>query len=420
MNSCVLYIDPGTGAMLLTTILGLVTTIGFVGKKIFFKVKFWLSGGKDKTYKQMDVKIPIVIFSDNKRYWYEFKGVCDELERRAIPCCYWTISEDDPALKESYKYVKCSYIESDNRAYVRLNSMNAYVCLSTTPGLDVYQWKRSKNTDWYVHVIHGIGDAAGYRMFGLEGFDAVLVAGEHHSEQIRKLEMVRHRNPKEIVIVGESYMDTLKKRYNERNDEHYDVKQRVVLLAPSWGKSSLLVKYGEKIIDSLLKTGYEIIIRPHPQSFSADKEIMDRLMTKYNDSNTLVWDRSIDNFDSLNKADIMISDFSSVIWDYTFIFDKPVIYADVSFDSAPYDLAWLEEDRWDFRALSLMGVNLKEEDFPRIKLLIDKAIDSDELRQERAKLREQAWKCQGEAAIRITDYVTDKYMEFSEKNIEET
>jgi hypothetical protein len=36
--------------------------------------------------------------------------------------------------------------------------MNADICLSTTPGLDVYQWKRSANVKRYVHILHAAGD----------------------------------------------------------------------------------------------------------------------------------------------------------------------------------------------------------------------------------------------------------------------
>ena len=69
------------------------------------------------------------------------------------------------------------------------------------------------------------------------------------------------------------------------------------------------------MIDSLIATGYRIIIRPHPQSFTSDKEVIDPLLVKYPDSDMLKWDREADNFDSLNEADILISDFSSVVFD---------------------------------------------------------------------------------------------------------
>jgi CDP-glycerol glycerophosphotransferase (TagB/SpsB family) len=59
----------------------------------------------------------------------------------------------------------------------------------------------------------------------------------------------------------------------------------------------------------------------------------------------------------------MISDFSGVIFDYSLVFDRPVIYADTSFDKSPYDAAWLDEPLWTFRILPSLGIPLKKEDF---------------------------------------------------------
>ena len=46
-SSMLLYIDPGTGAMLFTTIIGLVTTASFVLKKYVIRLKFRITGGKE-------------------------------------------------------------------------------------------------------------------------------------------------------------------------------------------------------------------------------------------------------------------------------------------------------------------------------------------------------------------------------------
>lgn len=398
-----LYIDPGTGTMLFTVLLGLITSAYYLVRKALLMLKFRMSSGKSV---KSEIKIPVVIFTDSKRYWDMFRPVCDELEKRKCNTVYWTCSKDDPALQTSYSYIKCEYIGDINRASARLNIMSARICLTTTPGLEVYQWKRSKNTDIYVHVIHGIGDATCYRMFGLEWFDVIMTAGKHQLEELELLAKVRGREPKEMLVVGESHLDYLKEKL-----ENSDIKEKkgtTVLLAPSWGPSSILVKYGERIINSLIETGYNIIIRPHPQSMTSDKEVMDELINRYKEDEKLEWDFNNDNFGSLSRADIMISDFSSVIWDYTLVFDGPVIYADVSFDPAPYDLAWLDRERWDLRVLPKVGVRLTEDDFPAMKDIIDGAINSDTLKAGRESIRKDEWGYPGESAVKIADYLMEK------------
>ncbi len=62
MPSMFLYIDPGTGSMLFSILIGVVSTLVFLGRRLFMKIKFMLSGGKAE--KISSNKIPYVIFSD--------------------------------------------------------------------------------------------------------------------------------------------------------------------------------------------------------------------------------------------------------------------------------------------------------------------------------------------------------------------
>ncbi len=403
----ILYIDPGTGSMLFTVLLGLVTTVYFFLQKLVLRIKVYLSGGrKGKVDTNM---MPFVIFSDDKRYWEYFKGVCRIFEEKGRELVYWTCSKDDPALNEDYKYVKTEYIGNINAASVRLNRMKAGICLSTTPGLDVYQWKRSKDTRWYVHILHTAGDARVYRMFGMDFYDAVLVTGEHQIEEIRQLEEVRKQAPKEISVAGEPHIDNLYERF--KNEGISGKKGFTVLLAPSWGSSGILARFGEKIIRALIATGYHIIIRPHPQSMQSEKEMMDRLMTQFPDDEQIEWNFDNDNYSALCRADIMISDFSGVIWDYMFIFERPVIYADVEIDDGPYDIYWVNDKRWPIKVLEKNGIRLEEEKFGQLKEIIDEAVNSESIKKTIEEARSEAWANPGHAAEKMAAYLFSKYDE---------
>ena len=63
-----LYIDPGTGSMLFSLIIGLVAAGSFGLRALYLKFKFIVSGG-NKESNIDNKKIPYVIFSDHKRYW---------------------------------------------------------------------------------------------------------------------------------------------------------------------------------------------------------------------------------------------------------------------------------------------------------------------------------------------------------------
>ena len=412
-----LYIDPGTGSMLFTILIGLVTTLFFLFRKLIINVKFLLHGGTIQ--KTTDSKIPYVIFSDSKRYWNVFKPICDEFESRQIQVQYWTVDSTDPAFECEYKYVLCIYVGTLNQAFAKLNMMNACICLSTTPGLDVYQWKRSKYTDWYVHILHAAGDVTAYRMFGLDYYDAVLLAGAFQEHQLRALEKQRGTVPKELPVIGLTYMDSMLKRRKQQDTAAASpsaietVDDLVVLLAPTWGKSGILSKYGEKIIRALLDTGYTIVVRPHPQSITSEKEILTKLQEHFSDEARLSWNYDNDNFDILNKSDIMISDFSGVIFDYALVFDKPVIYADTGYDAGPYDSWWLQEPMWIFETLPRIGMPLKEEEFPDLKRIIQNAVKSERFSEARKAARDETWANIGYSAREAVEYLVKKHDEIS-------
>ncbi|MCR5606643.1 MAG: CDP-glycerol glycerophosphotransferase family protein [Treponema sp.] len=399
-----LYIDPGTGSMLFSLFIGVAAAASFGLRALYLKMKFIFSGGKSD--KAIDAKsIPIVIFSDHKRYWNVFEPICDEFENRGYEITFYTASSDDPALKKSYKYVHAEYLGEKNKPFAKLNFLHADIVLATTPGLDVYQWKRSAFVKNYIHIPHSVSDLAGYRMFGLDHYDVVLGTGINQLSSLRKLEKLRPSiKEKEFEVVGCTYLDSMKKRLNSTENKVCN-NRKIVLVAPSWGKSSILAKYGDKFLQALRNTGFEVIVRPHPQSVVSEQNILKPLQEKYSD---FTWNFDNDNFDVLKKADIMITDFSGVMFDYALVFDKPFIYADTKFDKAPYDVDWLDEDLWEMQILPKIGVELKEEDFDNMKTIINTTIESTSLQSARDEIRNQAWQNRGLAAKKVVDYLIER------------
>ncbi len=398
------YIDPGTGSMLFTILIGVIGAAIYSLRMLFIKLRFKMSGGKVTIE---DKAVPFVIFSDNKRYWNIFEPICREMNNRGKDVLYITASADDPVFDCELEHIKAECIENENKLFSRLNFLNATVVLSTTPGLDVYQWKRSKNVKFYVHIPHAANDITLYRMFGIDYYDAVLLSGDYQVSQLRELEKLRNLKERELVKVGIPYMDEMAKRFESAPDisEH----PRTVLLAPSWGKSAIFGVYGSKIIEKLLQTGYHIIVRPHPQSFDSEKELMEKLMAEFPDSDRLEWNRDRDNFDALNRSDILISDFSGVIFDFSLIYDKPVIYTNPDFDLSVYDAWWSETPLWTLSALPRIGRELTDENIENIKDLIDSCIEDSQYADGRREVKKETWCNTGLGAIKVADYLINKY-----------
>ena len=399
------YIDPGTGSMLFTVLLGVFGAGIYAARSLFVKLRFKAAGGKVKS----EQTTPITIFSDDKRYWNIFAPICRELDARGRDVSYLTASPDDPAMQSGLDHVHAEFIGKGDKAFAALNVLRTDILLSTTPGLDVYQWKRSKNVRWYVHILHAAGNVAGYRMFGIDYYDAMLLSGQFQEDQLRALESQRNLPAKEVVYVGIPYLDVMRQRLADAPalPEH----EFTVLLAPSWGKSALLSLYGERILQILKDTGYRIVVRPHPQSFQSEKEMLERLMKQFPDSDRFSWNRDTDNFDVLRGSDVMISDFSGVIFEYAWVFDKPVIYHNAKFDKAPYDSYWLKDELWTLETLPRIGKSLSEENLNDLKQAIDSLRDDPAYREARDRARSEVWMYPGEGAVRTADYLEKKLAE---------
>lgn len=399
-----LYIDPATGSMLFSVLLGVFITAGFFIRMMFIKLKT-IVGGKTAASKATNFN-KYLLYTDDKRYWNSFESILDEFEKRKLDVAFWTSSEDDPVFNKEYKYVHPEFIGAGNKAFVRLNAASADVLLTTTPGVDVLQWKRSRTVKKYVHFMHAADSALGYGMFQLDFFDAVLTVSDFQSEEIKLMEKKREIPAKELKVVGLPYFDALLNKI--KTSEKPENSKKVILLAPSWGESGFLYRFGEKMIDALISTGYEIIFRPHPQSYTADKKLLDKLMVRYADCKSLIWNRDNDNFDVLNKADLLISDFSGVIFDFALVFGKPIMYTSVEgFDDSLYDSAWVKSSLWKFKVLPTIGCEISEKDIDSIKSKIDATISSNEYEQGIKEARDFAWKNQGHSAEAITDYLID-------------
>jgi hypothetical protein len=391
--------------MLFSILIGAAATLYFLARALVIKAKVVFSGGR--TAANTGLPHPYIVYSEGKQYWNVFKPILDEFESRGINLLYLASQEDDPVFSHEYQFIKSETIGEGNRAFARLNFISAAVVLMTTPGLDVYQLKRSKNVKHYTHILHAPSDATMYRMFGIDYFDSVLLTGEYQAKDIRALEKLRGLPEKQLITAGCTYLDVYadKIRQIPKESEH----PFTVLVSPSWGPSALLSKYGCKLLDPLAKTGWRIIVRPHPQSKKSESQILETLAEKYKNAVNVLWDYERENIYSLVKADIMISDFSGIIFDYAFLFDKPVIYVKQRIDLRPYDADDLGENAgdelWQFRILREIGIELREEFFDSIADVIKNVSDSEELKRARKEAKNTAWQFPGEAGKRAADFM---------------
>ena len=152
------YLDPGSGSMLITALVGLLATLLFFVKGLYYKARRSVFGLFGKTAEDDRVGQALVFYSEGRYYWSTFKPLLDELISRRVQCLYLTSDEEDPGLLYSSEFLSTKYIGIGTKAYAYLTILEADVCVMTTPGLDVLQIKRSKGVKHYAYLIHAPTD----------------------------------------------------------------------------------------------------------------------------------------------------------------------------------------------------------------------------------------------------------------------
>ena len=385
-HSLYAYLDPGTGSMLLATIIGIVSTLLFTLRSVWYKILVQIHPSALRTKKENLLSLQkyknIVFYSEGAQYWHTFSPIVQELHEQKIHCTYLSSDTNDPGLQYKSEYIHTKHIGTGNKAYAYLNMLEATVCVLTTPNLDTLQIKRSKGVSHYTHLIHAPTDIHLYKLFAFDFYDSIMVSGPHQEKSLRHLEQLRNTSQKQIFQVGCPYMDVLKNKVAQATTQtthtntNTNTKDSTILIAPTWGKSSLLNTYNTKLFDMLADNYSRIIVRPHPQSLQVESDFIEYLQDYCSNKKNIEWDTNPDNFTSLQEADILLSDRSGIIFDFAFIFKKPVI----THNTAPVlqgmegnDIPW---NAWELDIVSQLGASITKDDIENLPNIIKETLDN--------------------------------------------
>ena len=385
------YLDPGSGSMLVSMLVGLIATLLFFIKGIYYKVKSSILGILGKAVDKDTVRQGLVFYSEGPQYWNTFKPIINELINRNVQCLYLTSSKEDPGLLYSSEYLQAKYIGVGTKAYSYLTILEADVCVMTTPGLDVLQIKRSKWVNHYAYLMHAPTDIFTYKQYSFDYFDSILISGDHQSNSIRKLEELRRTPPKLLLKTGCLYYDEMATQLMELDRASHSDSQMTVLVAPTWGKNGLLSKFGVKILLPLLEKHWQVILRPHPQSFISEKEMLHSLGEEINHHPALQWDdRKDGGTKSMAQADVMVSDLSGAVLDFAFVFEKPVI-------TVRYEMTWaglegsdLSGEPWELTVLDTIGKQIDEKDLTSLPEVIKEEFSRNDRKEMIRQLRKNS------------------------------
>ena len=125
----------------------------------------------------------------------------------------------------------------------------------------------------------------------------------------------------------------------------------VVLLAPSWGEKGFLNYYKTDFIETMAKQGFQLILRPHPQSVRVEKKLLQKVEKRLKPYTNIRMDYEPDATTSFEAADILISDVSEIRFEFAMAYQKPFITIPLAmtqkalqeFEIADLGSSWTEE-----------------------------------------------------------------------------
>lgn len=362
------YLDPGTGSMLISTLIAVVSTVLYIAKDWFYKISHKTPKTKKTGLFKNNTKKDheIIIWSEAKHYWSTFAPLVAYLQENNIPFTYLASDKNDEGLKQTENN---EYIGLSSRSFGYLNSISAHVMVMTTPNLGDLAIKRSKHVNHYIHLVHAPTDMHFYRRVAFECFDTVMCAGEHQIKTLSMLEEMRQTDIKNKLQTGCLYYDGESKQNTPKSED-----TKTVLIAPTWGENNILRHY-KTIIPPLLDNGFNIIIRPHPQSFKSDKKLLKAIMGDYPESDRIIWDKNPTNTESCRQSDIMISHLSGVLFDYAFVHEKPVLVIDTPIVTKDFDADDLpNHPAWEITLSKKLFTPIKMENLDNLIPMLNKAM----------------------------------------------
>ena len=310
-------------------------------------------------------KREIVLYSEGRVYWPHFEPLLHflwhEYKQEVV---YLTSDKHDPALYQPVQGITAFYIGSGSIRTMVFATMKATIVLMTMPDLQTYYIKRSPYVKEYVYVHHAMMSChMAYLPTAFDNFDTILCTGPYQIDEIRAREKQKDLPAKRLIEHGYGRLDALIKEVALEPVQRLLVcDQPCVLIAPSWGKNALLDHLGSDFIEPLLIAGFQVILRPHPQTWRIQRPMLEGINVRYQAHENFSLEDNVASKESLIKADVMISDWSGAALDFALARLKPVLFVDVprKVNNPSYQKLGIEP--FEVRVRQSLGISVHEVD----------------------------------------------------------
>ena len=272
----------------------------------------------------------LVFYSESNGFYKYYKGIIEYLlENTNITLHYITSDYNDNIFKMEKENPKIkAYYIGERKLITLMMKMDADVVVMTMPDLENYHIKRSyvrKNIE-YIFIPHSMDSLnMTMRKGSMDHFDTVFATGLHQKEEDEETNKVYNLQNRKIVEWGYTLLDDMIKDYEKNNVKNNET---TVLIAPSWQKDNIVDICLDPILESLKGKNYKVIVRPHPQHVRHMKEKFEKMKEQYKDDKNIEIQTDFSSNNTVFNADLMITDWSGIAYEYAYTTKKPVLFVD--------------------------------------------------------------------------------------------
>lgn len=270
----------------------------------------------------------LVFYSESNGFYKYYKAIIEYLlENTNITIHYITSDYNDKIfeLEKQNPQIKAYYI-GERKLITMMMKMDADVVVMTMPDLENYHIKRSylRKDIEYIFIPHSMDSLnMTMRYKSMDAYDTVYVTGKDQRAEAEATNVKHNLKNRKIVDWGYSLLDEMIEDY-EKN--HKESKEKTVLIAPSWQKDNIIDLCLDEILNKLRGHDYKVIVRPHPQHVRHMKEKFEILKDQYKNDKTIEIQTDFSSNNTVFDADLMITDWSGICYEYAFTTKKPVLF----------------------------------------------------------------------------------------------
>ena len=275
----------------------------------------------------------LVFYSESNGFYKYYKGIIEYiLENTNLTIHYITSDYNDQIfdLAKTEKHIKPYYIE-EKKLITLMMKMDADVVVMTMPDINNYHIKRSyiRKDIEYIFAPHGADSVnLTYRKGALHHYDSILLTGKYQRMECEAENKLYGLENRKLIDFGYTLFDDMAKEYKKAQKTKKQKSDfKTIMIAPSWQKDNIIDLCLDKILKALQGKKYKVIVRPHPQQVRHMKDAFEKMKEKYQGTNIIIQTDFSAN-DSVFNADLLITDWSSIAFDYAFTTKKPVISID--------------------------------------------------------------------------------------------